>query len=146
MTDDQQKNPRIPLVEERLVVDKRTVETGRVRIRTVVDQEHVLVQEQLRTEQVIVDRVEINQDIDAIPSMRQEGDLLIIPVVEEYVFTEKRLRLKEELHVRVKTDVEPFATTIPVRRMRAVVERQVRGRDAPSTGVDPHAHDHSPVR
>jgi stress response protein YsnF len=146
MAGDQQENPRIPLAEERLVVDKRTVETGRVRIRTVVDHEHVLVQEQLRTEQVIVDRVEINQDIDVAPQVRREGDLLIIPVVEEYLFTEKRLRLKEELHVRVKQDVEPFAETVPVRRMRAVVERQVRGRETPSTGEDRHAHDHRPLR
>ena len=132
-------------MEERLVVDKRKVET-RVRIRTVVDHEHVLVQEQLRTEEVVVDRVPINRDVETAPQVRQEGDLLIIPVVEEYVFTETRLRLKEELHVRIKAGVEHFAQTLPVRRMRAVVERQGRGGDAHPTGDDPHANDHRLLR
>src|SRR5215217_6713734 len=101
MPDEHQKNIRIPLSEERLVIDKNIVETGRVRIRTVVDQEPVHFEEELRYEQVLINRVQIGEDIDAPPEVRQEGDLLIIPVVEEYVFVEKRLRLKEELHVRM---------------------------------------------
>jgi uncharacterized protein (TIGR02271 family) len=146
MTHEQQKNGRIPLVEERLVVDKRTVETGRVRIRTVVDEEQVLFKQELRYQNVLVDRVVVDRDVDAPPQVRQDGDLLIIPVVEEYVFVEKRLRLKEELHVRLVEGVGHVADTIPVRRMRAVVERQDGGGDAHPTGDDPDAYDHRPLR
>jgi stress response protein YsnF len=146
MSDERHQDTRIPLVEERLVVDRRIQETGRVRIRTIVDHEQVLFKEELSYQQVLVDRVEINQDIDVAPEVRQDGDLLIIPVVEEYLFVEKRLRLKEELHVRMVHGVDRVADTIPVRRMRAVVERQAGGGDAYSTGDDPNANDHRPLR
>ena len=36
--------------------------------------------------------------------MREEGDVTIIPVLEEIVVVEKRLVLKEELHVRRVTE------------------------------------------
>jgi uncharacterized protein (TIGR02271 family) len=135
------KNARIPIVEERLVVDKRTVETGRVRVRTVVDREHVLFQDELHYQEVIVKRVEVNQDVDAAPEVRHDGDLMIIPVVEEYLFVEKRLRLKEELHVRLIHGVDHVADTIPVRRMHAVVQRQgAVGDDI--TGGNDYANDH----
>jgi stress response protein YsnF len=145
MSDEQLNTTRVPLVEERLVVDKPTVDTGRVRVRTVVDHEQVLFQEQLTYQQAIVDRVEINQDIDVPPAIRQEGDLLIIPVVEEYLFVEKRLRLREELHVRMETGVDHVADTVPVRRMRAIVERLGPGGDAQPQGETPDAYDHRPL-
>jgi uncharacterized protein (TIGR02271 family) len=141
MGDDLSKTTRIPIVEERLVVDKRTVETARVRVRTVVDREHVLFQDELHYQEVIVDRVEVNQDVDAAPQVRRDGDLMIIPVVEEYLFVEKRLRLKEELHVRLIHGVDHVADTIPVRRMHAIVERQ-GGVGDEITGDDDYANDH----
>jgi uncharacterized protein (TIGR02271 family) len=134
MTDNVVRSGTIPLAEERIAVTKRVTETGKVRIRTVVDHEHVLVSEQLSRENIVVERIEINQDVAAAPQVRQEGDLLIIPVVEEYVFTEKRLRLKEELHVRTVRSVEHLAETVPVRRMRAVVEREDLGGGVSPTG------------
>jgi uncharacterized protein (TIGR02271 family) len=146
MDREQQTTARIPIVDERLVIDKSVVETGRVRVRTVVDTVQALFQETLNYEQVVVDRIEINQDIDAAPQVRQEGDLLIIPVVEEYLHVEKRLRLKEELHVRTIRGSEPVGDTIPVRRMRAVVERAPGGGDAIPTGDDHDPHDHRPLR
>jgi stress response protein YsnF len=130
MADKKLNNARIPLVEERLVVDKRTVETGRLRVRTVVDHQHAMYKEQLNYQRAVVNRVEINRDIDTPPAIRQEGDLLIVPVVDEYLFVEKRLRLREELHVRLESGVDHVAETVPVRRMRAVVERLGPGGDA----------------
>src|SRR4051812_41320544 len=120
MSDEQLNIGDVPLVDERLIVDKRLVETGRVRVSTVVDHEHVLFRESLSYQRAIVDRVQINQDIQTAPAIRQEGDRLIIPVVEEYLFVEKRLRLREELHVRVTDGVDYVADSVPVRRMRAV--------------------------
>ena len=146
MADEHQQTRRIPLLEERLVVDKRSVETGRVRIRTVVDYEHALVTERLRTESVTIDRVEIDRDVETAPPVREEGDLLIIPVIEEYLVVEKRLRLKEELHVRRVRGETPFVETHQVRRMRAVVERELRGGDAHPTGDHHDPNDHSPLR
>lgn len=43
---------RLPLTEEHIEVDKRTVETGRVRVRTVVDENTHWVRESLVSESV----------------------------------------------------------------------------------------------
>ncbi len=55
--------------------------------------------------------------------MRQEGDLLIVPVVEEVLVVEKRLVLKEELHIRRRVETESVEVPVELRRQRAEVER-----------------------
>jgi uncharacterized protein (TIGR02271 family) len=143
-----QLNPRntdIPLAQERLVVEKRSAETGRVQIRTVVDEEHVLLKDGLRRESVQVERIEINRDVDSIPEIRRDGEVLIVPVVEEDLFVEKRLRLVEELHVRVAERVDPLIETLPVRRVRAVIERLGPREDVEQPGDDHDPNHHSPL-
>jgi stress response protein YsnF len=38
--------------------------------------------------------------VETAPEIRTEGDVTILPVVEEVLVVEKRLVLKEELHIR----------------------------------------------
>lgn len=123
---------RIPLIEEQLRVGKRLVETGRVRIRTVVDESRVWVREDLQREQVEVVRVPIDRQIDTVPQIRTENDVMIIPVVEEVVVVEKRLILVEELHVHRRRTVEHVEEPVVLRRTRAEVER-VAGDDTVRT-------------
>lgn len=115
---------RIPLTEERLVVDKRAVATSRVRVRTRVEEEKVWVREDLEREEVDVVRVPVDQEVDHIPQIRVENDVLIVPVVEEVMVVERRLVLKEELHVRRTTHVERVEQPVVLRRTRAEVERE----------------------
>ena len=90
----------IPVIQERATVKKRVVETGRVRIRKNVREyeEHVDIPH--IHEEVRVERVPVDQFVDAAPQVRTEGDVTIIPVIEERYVMEKRLVLVEELHVR----------------------------------------------
>lgn len=67
----------------------------------------------LYTEQAGVERVPVNRLVDNEPQTRQEGDVTIIPVVEEVLVVEKRLLLKEEIHIR--------RTRNPVREPRRVI-------------------------
>lgn len=60
----------------------------------------VLVDEPLYVEDVEVERVPVNRIVDGPVETRQEGDITIIPVVEEVVSIQKRLLLKEEVRVR----------------------------------------------
>jgi uncharacterized protein (TIGR02271 family) len=127
---------RIPLVEEHLRVDKRVVETGRVRIRTSVDESRVWVREDLEREEVDVVRVPIDRQVEAVPQVRIEDDVIIVPVVEEVVVVEKRLFLVEELHVRRRRTVQHVEEPITLRRTRAEIE-QVEAAPAvrPTTGA-----------
>ena len=114
---------RIPLVEEQLHVSTRAVETGRVRVRTVVD-EHV---ENARADRfrdaVQVDRVPIDREVTTVPIVREEGDTLIFPVVEEVLVIEKRLILREEVRLTRTRSAEAFEQPVTVRSTRAVVDR-----------------------
>ena len=49
--------------------------------------------------------------------------MTIIPVLEEILVVEKRLVLKEEVHVSQTTSGEDVEVPVMLRRQRAVVER-----------------------
>jgi len=90
----------IPVIAEQVTFDKKVVESGKVRISKRISQQEELIDVPLLREQVSVERVAVNRVVDAPPQARYEGDTMIIPVVEEQVFYQKRLVLVEELHVR----------------------------------------------
>jgi uncharacterized protein (TIGR02271 family) len=113
----------IPLVEETVRVGKREVRGGTVRVRTVVDTVEELARAELHGEKVDVTRVPVDCEIDRAPEVRTEDGVTIIPVVEEVLVVEKRLVLKEELHVRRQQTTENVEVPVTLRRQRAVVER-----------------------
>jgi uncharacterized protein (TIGR02271 family) len=113
----------IPIVEEEVRVDKREVVTGRVRIRTIVETLEETARASLDGETVEVQRVPIDRVVDVAPQVRNEGDVTVIPVVEEVVVVEKRLVLKEELHVRRHRTTESVEVPVTLRKQRAIVER-----------------------
>ncbi|HXS26340.1 MAG TPA: YsnF/AvaK domain-containing protein [Steroidobacteraceae bacterium] len=134
MTESPDHEERLPLTEEHLAVHKRTVETGRVRIRTVVDERTEWVHEALQNESVSIERVPIGREVEAVPPVRQEGDEIVIPVLEEVLVVERRLILKEEMHVRKERHIEHVDQPVPVKTMRAVVERAAGERDMRPSG------------
>jgi uncharacterized protein (TIGR02271 family) len=127
---DEQTEVAIPLVEERLVTAKREVETGRVRVRTIVEEHRTLVEEELARATVDVERVPMHVEIGEIPPVRQEGDVTIIPVVQEVLVVEKKLILTEEVRLRRTQTVEHYAQPVTLRSQRAVVERQESSGDS----------------
>lgn len=126
MRKDSKREKRLPLVEEHASVSKRTVEKGRVRIRTVVDESTAWVRESLASERVRIERVPIGRQVTTMPRVRQEGDAVIIPVVEEVLVVERRLILKEEVRVRRQRTVEHMEKPVSLKATRAIVERDMR--------------------
>jgi stress response protein YsnF len=59
----------------------------------------VLVEEPSIQEEVQIERVPGNQLVDEPVAVRCEGDIMIIPVIEEVIVVETRLPLKEEVRV-----------------------------------------------
>ena len=113
----------VPIVEEELRVSKRQVVKGRVRVRTVVDTVEEVAREELRSETIEVTRVPIDREVTEAPAVRIEGDVTIVPVLEEVLVVEKRLMLKEELHLRRKVETETFEAPVTLRKQRVEVER-----------------------
>lgn len=121
---DHASDVRIPLVEEHLATGKQQVETGRVHVRTVVDEAETLVRETLRRDMVEVERVPVEREIEEIPPVREEDGVTIIPVVREIVVVEKKLILAEEVRLRRRSETEEFARPVVLKSQRAVVERE----------------------
>jgi stress response protein YsnF len=113
----------IPLVEEIATVIKRQAVTGRVRVRTVTDTLEELAHADVQRESVELTRVPIDKVVETAPEIRTEGDVTIVPVLEEVLVVEKRLVLKEELHIRRRVESETVEVPVTLRRQRAIVER-----------------------
>jgi stress response protein YsnF len=115
---------RIPIVEERAIVEKRAVERGRVRVHSHVEERQEVLRETLSHEEVTVERVPIDREVSETPSIREEDGVTIVPVVEEILVVERRLRLKEELHIKKVRRTEDVEVPVTVRSTRATVERE----------------------
>ncbi|HYP54171.1 MAG TPA: YsnF/AvaK domain-containing protein [Pyrinomonadaceae bacterium] len=132
----------VPVVAERLEVQKRKVEAGDVRSRkTVTDREEV-VDEPLLREEVHVKRVPVGRVVDGPIPVRHVGDTMIISLLEEVLVVEKRLMLKEELHV-TKGEVETYKPQrVVLRSEEAFVERvDAQGRRDEGDGRDGEGRD-----
>jgi uncharacterized protein (TIGR02271 family) len=119
-------NKRVPLLEERLDVDKRTVETGVVRTKTSVEECTGTIDLSLRREHVDIVRVPVNRPVDAPVPTRQEGDTTIISLHEEVPVVTTQLVLVEEIHLRLRRSVQAIAQPVTLRRERMDVERETR--------------------
>ncbi|MER2269117.1 YsnF/AvaK domain-containing protein [Methylobacterium oxalidis] len=116
----------IPIVEETARIEKRAVEMGRVRVSTSTETVEQVLRDTLRREAVGVTRVPIDRVIaegEAVPQVRDEGGVTIIPVLEEVLVVEKRLILKEEVHIHRTASDENVEVPVTLRKQRAVVER-----------------------
>ena len=114
----------LALVEEGLSVGKAKVNTGRVDVRTITDTFQQTVDVELQHDATSVTRVPIGREVAVVPQIRTEGDVTIVPVLEEILVIEKRLFLKEEIHIRRTSETEHVESLVTLRRQRAVVERQ----------------------
>lgn len=61
--------------------------------------QHAVLDEPLIMEDVQVERVPVNRIVDAAPEIRHEGDVMIVPVIEEVITVQKRILLKEEVRI-----------------------------------------------
>ena len=112
----------VPLLEEEVRVEKRYVETGKVRVSTVVDTIEEQARAVLEGDSFDIQRVPVDRVVDQAPTVRTENGVMIVPVLEEVLFVEKRLVLKEEIHIRRQRTTETVELPVTLRKQRAVVE------------------------
>ena len=124
----------IPLAEETVSVSKREVETGRVQVALTTETQTVVAREVLRGRRVEVEHVPVGRMLaegEAAPVPHEEGDTLIIPVVEETAVVVTRLVVRGEVRLRFVPTERPFEQAVDVRRKHAPVERAPPGTDPP---------------
>ncbi|WP_128545243.1 YsnF/AvaK domain-containing protein [Larkinella soli] len=114
----------IPVIEERIVVDKQVVETGSVRVSKRVSEEEKTFEIPVLSEEYSVERVPVNQYIETPPeAVRYEGDTMILPVLQEVVVVEKRLLLVEEIRISKNQKMTSASQQVTLRREEVIVDR-----------------------
>ncbi|MCZ0961964.1 YsnF/AvaK domain-containing protein [Paracoccus benzoatiresistens] len=128
---DDQKTETLPIIEETVSLTSQKVATGRVRIATRTESVEQILPAQLSSVDVEVARVPVGRKIDAVPEIRTEGELTIIPVVEERLVVTRELYLREEVHVRRVEKTETIEIPTTTRRQTVEIDRlPPRGEDA----------------
>ena len=121
----------IKVLEERLNIVKQVVDSGGgIRLRKVVHEDAVDVTEPLALETLDVKRISINREVEGPISIRYEGDVTVLPILEERLVTRKQLVLVEEVHVTKVRQVDRSSQHLTLRREEIIVERQ-----DPATGA-----------
>lgn len=113
----------IPVIQEEVTIGKQIIETGKVHISKQVREHEELIDLPLFREEVSVERVPINLFVETLPPIRQEGDTMIIPVVEEQIVVQKKLLLVEELRVRKEVIEHHQPQTVTVLKEEIEVKR-----------------------
>lgn len=118
-------DPALPLHVEDVLVTRRRTPGDTVRVAIVTREDQRPVDEELSHERVEIERVAVGRVVESVPPIRRDGDLTIIPVVEEVevVVIERRLVLREEIHMRRIRVTERHRETVTLRRQEAEISR-----------------------
>lgn len=101
---DKQRDPNttnvtLPLSEETLEARVFETEIGKVRIHKRIQTDRLEQDVELSHDDVVVERAERNEVVKERREPWLEGEVLIIPVYEEVLVSEKRLMLREVIRV-----------------------------------------------
>lgn len=113
---------KIELTEENLQVDKKEIETGRVRISKKVIKDEVPVDLSGFEEEIEIDRRKIGRVVNKLgPAVRKEGDSTVYSLYKEvYV---KQVVLEEEVWISKKKVQKSFTGKEKLRREILDIER-----------------------
>ncbi len=125
----QQKAERqesIPLAEEQAEVSTTRVVDRRIRIQRSTTSAEQLLEAELWREEVEITRVEKNEPVEEgyFPQVRQEGEVLIVPVIEEQVEIIRRHILKEEVHIHKLKKREHFQQQVTLRSQEIEINKE----------------------
>jgi uncharacterized protein (TIGR02271 family) len=135
----QDQGKTIPVTEDVLIIDRKTVELGKVTVSKTVDEHEAVITEPVIHEDVQIERRRVDREVpvDAPPGIRIEGATTVIPVLEEVLVVEKRLMLREEVRITRVRREHPAQQSATLRREQVHVERSA----VPSTALKPDEPD-----
>jgi uncharacterized protein (TIGR02271 family) len=113
----------LPVAREVLKVGRRVVESGKVSVEITPNVSKHALEIPLVEEYAEVERVPINRIVQETQPVRHEGETTIVPVYEEVVVVERRLMLKEELHISLRKRTRTERREVELRTEEARVVR-----------------------
>lgn len=134
LPDDENGEPvRVPVARERMSVRRERRPVGRVRIHKRVEEEEVPIEDHLDFDEADIERVRVEQVVDAAPAIRREGDTVVIPLVEERLV--KQLVVVEEVRIKRRHRTEEIDESVTLRREKVDIER-----DRLDSETEPRTH------
>lgn len=115
--------PDMQLLAEDVAVSRRCVAGDTVRVESVTRNRDHHIDETLFHTRVEVERLPIGLPVDAVPPTREEGETIILSVVEEVIVIERRIILKEEVHIRRVHVSERHQETVLAREQSIEITR-----------------------
>lgn len=122
ITKDLSDRQTLKLHAEHLQIERRIRETGSVQVSVATSHRDHLVDQMLTTTDVNIEHVPIGTFVEHVPEIREEGDTVVIPIVEEVVVT--RLLLREEIRLTRRSTTRRYQKTVSLRAEEAIVTRK----------------------
>jgi len=120
----------LPVATEEATIRKTSKTTGLTRLKLSTEEVEEFVTTSLVREDVEVTRMPVDRllrDDEPAPEPRHENGLLVVPVIEEVAVVVKRIRIVEELHVKVRQHADQRDISVLLRKQKATVERMPVG-------------------
>ncbi|ARJ41398.1 hypothetical protein B1H58_04840 [Pantoea alhagi] len=121
-----EQHEAIPLAEEQAEVSTQRVVDRRIRISRSTTTAEKLLETELWHEEVKIEHIEKNEPVEEgyFPQVRQEGDVLIVPVIEEQVEIIRHYILKEEVHIHKLKKSEQFQQKVTLRSQEIEINKE----------------------
>lgn len=113
----------IRLAEEVIEISRQRVTDGHVRVTRQVTEHQQKIALMLRHQTAEIDRIPKSERLTAMPEIREENGVLIIPIVEEEIEIVRHLVLKEEWHIRKVVSMEETEEIVTLRKQHAYLTR-----------------------
>ena len=114
----------IPVIEETVHLEKKIIETGKVKISKIVNVDTETFNLVHIQDDIQIERIAINEFVQSPPPpLRYEGDTIIIPVLKEVMVTEKRLLLIEEVRITKRKIESKEIQEVVLRKEEIKVQR-----------------------
>jgi uncharacterized protein (TIGR02271 family) len=123
---------RIPIYEERLRAEIRPVDLGEVRVHKTVEHVPTTTTRSVERDEVEIERVPLDRLLDQPVEPWQDGEWLVVPVMEEVLVITKQLVLTEEVRIRTKRVTEEQEVYEVLQREHVRIEdARVQGEHGP---------------
>jgi uncharacterized protein (TIGR02271 family) len=120
----------IPVIAEELTIETRRSARAEVRVHTRVETREEVIDTPIAREEVVVERIPVNKIVDgtdAVPLIREEAGVLIIPVIEEVVILQTQRVVREEIRVFKRRTTASTSQTVVLRREVVDIDREDLG-------------------
>ena len=114
---------QIQVLEESISIGKRIVKGDTVSVSTQTHAVEEIAEVTMRHTVVDIERIAINRIVEKAAEIRTEGDVTVIPVMEEQFVIVKQLLLKEEIHIRKRTKAETVRQPVELLRQHVKIRR-----------------------